>query len=154
MTLPLFSHVLELNGWKYCCCCQRAHLSNQKVPLLPGVCWIHISLSRQLNVTRIISTSILCQEQSKATVFINNSPECLFYHHVGQQSSLYWSLVVPLETPDNSNKTEQRSNTKCTAKTFRISKIKLKNQVKKMLSEVLKSEGLKLKPFYSSVLGI
>lgn len=47
-----------------------------------------------------------------------------FYHRFGQQSSLYWSLVVPLETPDNSNKTEQRSNTKCTAKTFRISKIK------------------------------
>lgn len=126
VTLPLFSHVLKLNGRKYCCCCQRAHFSNRKVTLLPGVCWIHISLSRQLNVTRIISTSIVCQKRSKAKVCINNSPQCLFYHHFGQQSSLYWSLVVPLETPDNSNKTEQRSDTECTAKTFRISKIKFK----------------------------
>lgn len=109
---------------KYCCCCQRAHFSSRKVTPLPGVCWIHISLSRQLNMTRIVSTSILCQEQSHATVCINNSPECLFYHRFGQQSSLYWSLVVPLETPDNNNKTEQRSNTKCTAKMFRISKIR------------------------------
>lgn len=89
-------------------------------------CNLHSNCARKNQQTKTrhekgLEAPIHNYSQSRVTLELN-SQECVFYHHFWQQSSLYWSLVVPLETPDDSNKTEQHRNTKCSKKTSRINK--------------------------------